>query len=394
MSLVGQLIRGAGGLQAATGGDQVVEQLFGGMLEHGDSEPVPISRSFTLPAVFKAVRLFSETGGALPLISYRHNGEGRERAKNHPSYRLLRKRPNPSLDAVTFWTMALNHLASWGSIFLGKEFRGGDVHALHAVEPARMRVERLRSGELLFHERRRDGSEKPWSQRELIYVMLFTVDGVTGLSPIGLARETLRLSILMRKHGVNTFDESSIPGGALQVEETIKDPEVKNQLRREWKERHQRKRDIAVLDAGAKFEAISMPFDDAQFVELHSATRADIADFFNMPASLLSGATGDSLTYGNRESDMRQFLTFTLHNPLSKLELALSSDPDLFPDEGDYCEFLREDLLRPDSRARAEYYRHALDSRWGWMRRDEARARENLPAEPDYRPPQPPKETE
>ena len=391
MSIVGQLIRGAGGLQASTG-DQVVEHLFGGMLEHGDSEPVSISKSFTLPAVFKAIRLFSETGGALPLISYRHHGQGRERAKDHPSYTLLRKRPNPSLDAVTFWTMALNHLASWGSIFLGKEFIGGSVRALHAVEPARMRVERLGSGDLVFHERRRDGSERRWSQRELIYVMLFTVDGVTGLSPIGLARETLRMAILMRKHGVNTFDESAIPGGALQIEETIKDPEVKNALRKEWKERHQRKRDIAVLDAGAKFEAISMPFDDAQFVELHSATRADIADYFNMPPSLLSGSTGDSLTYGNRESDMRQFLTFTLHNPLSKLELALSSDPDLFPAEDDYCEFLREDLLRPDSRARAEYYRLALDPKFGWMQRGEVRDRENLPAEP--RPPISAKETE
>jgi HK97 family phage portal protein len=356
------------------------------MLEPSDSiGPVSPDRALTLGAVYRAIRLFSETPGAFPLIPYKRlPDESRERATSHSSYELLHDRPNPGQDAVTFWTLFFNHLASWGKGFIGKEFVGNRVVALHILDPWRVRVERLADGSLLFHENRAGGGSRTWTQRDLLYVMLFTTNGYTGLSPIGLARETLKLGLAMRKHGVNTFDEAAVPAGALQTDQEIKDKDVRDRMRKEWKERHQGRRDIAILDAGAKFETYSMPFEDLQFVELAASNRTDIADFFNMPASLLGGKTGDSWTYGNRQDDMQQFLTFTLQNPLSKVEQALSNDRDLFPQVNTYfCEFLRDSLLQPNTQARATYYRLALDPNTGWMQRSEVRARENLPTEPD-----------
>jgi HK97 family phage portal protein len=361
----------------------VVERLFGGMLEEdGSRGPVSVEKSLTLSAVFKALRLFSETPGAMPLVAYRRDGDGRDRATNHTSYTLLHDKPNPGEDAAAFWTTAFLHLASWGRLLIGKEKVGNVVIALHRLDPWRVQVQRMGNGSLRFHERRSSGGTRIFTQQDVIYVPLFTLDGYTGLSPIGLARETLNLSLAMREHGVRTFDEAATPAGALEIEQAIKDNEVKDRIRKEWKARHQRKRDIAILDAGAKFHAITMPFDDVQFVELHASTRSDIADMFNLPASLLNGKTGDSLTYGNRQDDVQQFLTFTLHNPLTKVEQAISNDRDLFPQVNTFfAEFLREGLLQPNSAQKAAYYRLALDPKTGWMRRDEVRARENLPRE-------------
>jgi len=392
VGLVGRLARGAG-IQANVGGGAVVERLFEGMYEEGDgfSGPISVEKSLTLPAVFKAIRLSSETPGSMPLIPYRRLEDGSsERATSHPSYSLLHDKPNPGQDAVQFWTLYFNHLASWGKAFIGKEFVGSRVVALHILDPWRVRIERRGDGSLLFHETRSTGGPKIWSQAELIYVPLFTIDGYTGLSPIGLARETLQLGLSMRRHGVNTFDEGAIPAGALQTDQEIKDPDVRDRMRKEWKERHQRKRDIAILDAGAKFETFTMPFEDVQFVELHASNRADVADFFNMPASLLGGKTGDSLTYGNRQDDMQAFLTFTLQNPLKKVEQALSNDRDLFPQANTFfCEFLRDGLLQPNAQQRATYYRLALDPKSGWMHRSEVRDKENLPTETASQIPQP-----
>lgn len=389
MSLVGRVVRGAGLQAEALGSNVVVEQLFGGVEEADGARHVSVERAVGLPAVFRAIRLFSETCGAMPLITYRRGADDdRQRARQHPSYSLLHDQPNPSQDAVTFWTLIFNHMTSWGRVIIGKEMVGTRVVALHALRPDQVRIERLANGRLLFHEQRSSGM-RTWTDREVLYSMLFTLDGLNGLSPIGLARETLGLAIDMRKHGSKLFRDSAIPAGALSVEKEIRDPDVRSRMRAEWKARHQGKRDIAILDAGAKFQAITMPLDDAQFVELWGATRTDVADFFNMPASLLTGKTGDSLTYGNRESDMRQFLTFTLHNPLKKIETALSNDRDLFPQVNTFfSEFNREGLLQPDSQARGTYYRLALDPKFGWMRRDEVRSRENLPAEdPSEAPP-------
>lgn len=391
MSFLGRVVRGAG-VQAADS-KEVVERLFGGMLEPSDSiGPISPQRALTLGAVYRAIRLFSETPGALPFISYRRLPDGsRERATTHPAYELLHDRPNPGQNAVTFWTLFFNHLASWGKGFIGKEFVGNRVVALHILDPWRVRVERLSDGSLLFHENRVGGGTRTWSQRDLLYVMLFTVDGFTGLSPIGLARETLKFGMAMRKHGVNTFDEAAIPAGSLQTDQEIKDPDVRDRMRKEWKERHRGKRDIAILDAGAKFETYSIPFEDLQFVELAASNRADIADFFNMPPSLLGGKTGDSLTYGNRQDDMQSLLTFTLQNPMVKVEQAISNDRDLFPQVNTFfSEFLRDGLLQPNSQARATYYRLALDPKTGWMQRSEVRSRENLPTETDLPQPGPP----
>lgn len=390
MSLVRRLSRGAG-IQAA-GSREVVERLFGGMLEHDEERKLSVSgeRALTLPAVFKAIRLFSEPAGAMPLIPYKRLANGsRERATSHPSWELLHNKPNPGQDAIPFWTLIFLNLASWGKAFIGKEFIGSQVVALHSLEPWRVWVERRGDGSLIFHENRIGGGSREWTQAELVYIQLFTINGYFALSPIALARETLELAMAMRRHGVNTFDEAAIPAGALQTDQEIRDPAVRDRMRKEWKERHQRKRDIAILDSGAKFQTITMPFDDAQFVELHGATRTDIADFFNLPASLLSGSTGDSLTYKNRQDDVQHFLTFTLQNPLSKVEQALSNDRDLFPQVNTYfCEFLRESLLQPNTAARSTYYRLALDPVTGWMNREEVRERENLPHEDN--PPQPP----
>lgn len=382
MAIARKMIRGVTGMP-------MVGQIFNGGVWVGSEagEVVTNERAIALPSVFKAIRIISETGGALPLITYRVDGDERERDEEHPSYQLLYEEPNPELSAVEFWTLALSHLAGWGSIFLGKERRGGTVVALHPIHPELMTVERLASGALLFRESMFDGRERVWTRSDIIYVRLFSVDGVTGLSPIGLQRETMGLAIAMRKHGSRFFRDAAIPAGALSVEGEVKDPETRARIKEEWREAHQGKRDIALLDAGAKFETISIPLKDAEFVELWNATKADVADTFNMPYSLLGAPTGDTFTYGNREADMQQFLTFTLHNPLRKVEQALTRDPDLFPRAGgrrvNQSEFLREDLLKPDSKARATFYRLALDPKAGWMSRDEVRRRENLPKETD-----------
>ena len=383
MSALGRALRGAGLRERS--GEVMVEKLFDGMFEPSteSGEVVTIDKSLTLPAVFRAIRLISESGGALPLVTYRKSadGESRDRAATHPAYGLLHDKPNPGMDAVEFWTMVLAHFAGWGKLFIGKEFAGNRVVALHAIHPKNVKVERRKDGSLIFRERRNGGlSEKVWSQGEVIYSRLFTLDGIDGISPIGMQRETMGLGLAMRKHGARFFNDSAIPSGALSVEQEIKDPDVRDRLRKEWKARHQGRRDIAILDAGAKFETISVPLKDAQYVELAGLGRADVADAFNMPASLLNGQTGDSLTYGNRADDVLQFLTFTLHNPLRKLEQALGNDRDLFPQTNTFfTEFLREDLLRPDSLSRARFYTLALNQNSGWMERDEVRQRENLP---------------
>lgn len=391
MSLVKRIARGAGvpagpETSAASGGGIVLEKLFGGLVNEKTAAGVPagVDNAMTLPPVFKAIRLISETMGALPLHTYRReSNNSRTRINDTQTGDLLLRRPNDNQTAVEFWTQAAAHLEGWGSIYIGKTYRGRQVTELHLLEPRLVSVERDSLGRRRYFENRVDG-RREWAAREIIHIRLFTIDGITGLSPIGLQRETIGLSLAMRKQAASLFADGAVPGGILKVKDEIKSKDVRDRLRKEWKDRHQGRRDIAVLDAGAEYQQVSISMADAQYIELIGASRTDIADMFNLPASLLSGNTGDSMTYGNRIGDRQAFMTFTLHNPLKKIEQALLTDRDLFPDRRDYCEFLREDLMQPDPKGKADIYRLAGDPKFGWMNRDEIRARENLPPDPDH----------
>lgn len=387
MSFLDRVVDGARPQKQALGASSVVEQMFGGMFETETEagEHVSVEKSLGIPALLKAIRLLSEVPGALPAITYEAQGEGK-RAEDHDSFELLHEEPNPTMGAVEFWTMLFNHLSAWGRLYCGKQLGlDGKVRALWPLQPNSVRPERRSNGEIVFNEYVSNGPARQWSSREMIYVRLFTVDGVNGLSPISLAREAMGMGIAMRRHASRFFRDSAIPSGALEIPDEIKDPATRERIRAEWRARHQRTHDIAILDAGAKFNTISAPLKDLQFVELTGMSRSDVADVMNMPASLLNAATGDSFTYGNREADATQFLTFTLHNPLRKVEQAFTRDRDLFPRPSGrkthFMEFLREDLMRPDSPARATFYTAALNPETGWMRREEVRKRENLPAE-------------
>jgi HK97 family phage portal protein len=111
-----------------------------------------------------------------------------------------------------------------------------------------------------------------------------------------------------------------------------------------------------ILEDGMKYVPIGMPLKDQQFIEQNQFTTTQIATLFNMPASKINGQTGDSLTYGNREQDATDFVTFTCLPWMTRLAQGWWRDNDLFPSRTFYPDLLPEGLLRGDSAQRAAYY--------------------------------------
>ena len=69
-------------------------------------------------AVYACVRILSEAIAGLPLHLYRHNSEGgKEKAINHPLYRLLHDEPNPEMSSFVFRETLMTHLLLWGNAY-------------------------------------------------------------------------------------------------------------------------------------------------------------------------------------------------------------------------------------------------------------------------------------
>jgi HK97 family phage portal protein len=161
-------------------------------------------------------------------------------------------------------------------------------------------------------------------------------------------------------------------------------PRRPDQSRR--RQRHQGNRDIAVLGSGARFQAITIAPEEAQFLETTQANIRTIARYFGVQPELIGADSGNSLTYANVEQRALDFLTFGLRPWLVRLETAISA----LLSSTTTVKFNAAALVRTDLLTR--YQAHESAIRAGWRLRSEVRELEDLPPIPgidDQAPPAP-----
>jgi HK97 family phage portal protein len=157
------------------------------------------------------------------------------------------------------------------------------------------------------------------------HVRAFTTPGqVEGLSPIGHARQAIGLGLGAEKYAAKFFGQSAIPSGVLTSDQDIRQ-ERADQIKARWRDAHAGNRDIAVLGNGAKFQAVTIPPEQAQFLETTQANVRTMARYFGVQPELIGADSGNSLTYANVEQRAIDFLQFCLRPWLVRVEAALSA---------------------------------------------------------------------
>jgi HK97 family phage portal protein len=332
--------------------------------------------------VFACVRVLAESAASLPLIAYRRTAEGRERAGGR--VQDLIDRPAPGTTTAGFIGQMMVHLATYGNAFIAKYRNGvGSVAALGLLEPDSVNVE-LEDGEPKYTVYSLEGIKRHGTEDILHIRAIVSQDGILGLSPIRQAAGALTLNSELQRHARDTMTRGARLSGVLTTPEgTVTDPDsitlIKEQIQESWVG-PENSGGIAFVTGGLTFSPLSMPLQDAQFIEQRQLSTAEICRIFRIPNWLVGAASSDSMTYSNTESQALSFQIFTLKPWLVAIEQALTGDQDLMPSTT-YVEFLVDGLLRADSKTRATIYQMALDPEKGWMRRDEIRRLENLPEE-------------
>lgn len=68
-----------------------------------------------MTAVYSCVRILAEAVAGLPLHVYKYNESGgKEKAIDHPLYRLLHDEPNPEMSSFVFRETLMTHLLLYG----------------------------------------------------------------------------------------------------------------------------------------------------------------------------------------------------------------------------------------------------------------------------------------
>lgn len=333
-----------------------------------------------IAAFYSGVSLIAKTGGTLPL-EVRDTANNNQAVKSSQVAMRLRYRPNSEMVASVFWSTFISHLVAAGNAYAMKLPPSDDlglIPELWIVAPETVQPYRM-DGELRYRIMLSGGQiELPASQ--VIHARDYALDGgVIGHNPVSLLRDSLGISLAAQEYQARMFRQSATPQGVLSVDEVL-EPDDAITIRDQWQATYggtENAGRIAVLDRGARFQAISQTNDQAQLVEQREFGATEIASILNIPPAMI-GAKGASLTYQNAQQNDLHFLKFTLRPWLQYIEDALNADPDLFGIASAWVpRFNTDEITRPDSAARASWYNAGVND--GWLAIDEVREYEGLP---------------
>lgn len=389
--MVERVIEGAGLTRAAfpVTPQSPIEQFFGANSDAGKF--VTIEGAMSLPAVWAAIRVLADGIGTLPLETYQQKpGGGKIKAYREKTYSLLRERPNPEMTGVELWSLVVAHLNSWGDAFIGKRWLSADVvpDELWPIRPDRVRVTRENGVKKFYLRDSALGTEDPtpYTSADILHIKGISLDGFTGISPIGMMRQAIGHGLALEEYGNRFFSNGAIPKVILtHPDELGKD--AGDRIKEDWNSKYrgtQNAHKVAILEEGMDIKQVSMPLDDAQFVEQNRFSVQQIARIFKLPVSAIGGETADSLTYKTIEGDDLRLAKHGFRPWTVKIEHALHNDPDITPRPSLFQEFDFDAFLRADSTARSNYYQKALDPQKGWMTPGEVRQEENLPPDPQF----------
>lgn len=345
-----------------------------GMRANSAGQFVSEDRATGIAAVHACVQLIAETIASLPLAPYRRTDAGGKTVDTqHPLYNVLHHQANSVLTAFELREMLVASCLLTGNGFALKDIDGrGAVTGLSPIAPGSVRVERLANGRLRYVV----GTER-YIQDEILHLRYRSKDGVSGLSPIGIARETLGLSLAHQQYESSFFANGARPLGVLQTPHALNAERLAT-LRAGFNERFagpHKAGNTLILEEGMEYKQIALSHADAQFVDSRQMNLEEIARIFRVPPPAI-GILKEA-TYSNITEQSRSLVMHTLRPWMVRIEQAMNAS--LLTPAGRRTHFIEhnaEGLLRGNQKERYESYRIARE--WGWLNVNEIRSKENM----------------
>ena len=385
MSLISGLFRSRDKPTNSTNGSGY-RFLFGGS---NSGKNVNERSAMQMTAVYACVRILSESIAGLPVHLYQYVDSGsKQKALEHPLYRLLHDEPNPEMTSFVFRETLMTHLLLWGNAYAQIIRNGkGQVVALYPLMPNRMSVDRDDKGHLFYQYQMQD-SDAPTAKSgtvilkptDVLHVPGLGFDGLVGYSPIAMAKNAIGLSIATEEYGAKFFANGATPSGILEYPGTVKNPES---IRESWNAGFggsSNAHKVAVLEEGMKYTPIAISPNEAQFLETRKFQIDEIARIFRVPPHMVGDLEKSS--FSNIEQQSLEFVKYTLEPWIVRWEQSLNRALLTETEKAAYfIKFNVDGLLRGDYQSRMNGYATARQN--GWMSANDIRELENLDLIPD-----------
>jgi HK97 family phage portal protein len=336
--------------------------------------------AMTTSAVYACVRVLAETIASLPLHVYRRTERGKEKAMDHNLYHLLHDEPNPEMTSFVFRETLMGHLLLWGNAYAQIIRDGrGRVIGLYPLLPDRMEVGRTEKGEL-YYRYQKEGQEYLLRREEVLHIPGLGFDGLVGYSPIAMAKNSIGMALATEEYGSKLFANDARPSVVLEHPGVLKDPA---KIRDSWNKIYRGSENahkVAVLEEGMQVKTLSMPPEQAQFLETRKFQIEEICRIFRVPPHLVANL--ERATFSNIESQSISFIDNTIVPWVARFEQAMQKALFLGGEKQQYLvKFNLNGRLRGDAQSRAAFYQTMRQN--GIMSANDIRELESMNLIPD-----------
>ena len=229
-------------------------------------------------------------------------------------------------------------------------------------------------GNLTYTYTTSDGKTVVIKPQDILHIPGLGFDGIIGYSPIALEKNAIGLGIASEEYGSKFFSNGARPSGILTHPNTVKNPKA---VRESWNSAYggsSNSNRVAILEEGMTFTPLSIPNNEAQFLETRKFQVDEICRIFRVPPHLVGNL--EHATFSNIEHQSIDFAVHTIRPWLVRIEQAMNRA--LFTDQEKgrfYVQFNIDGLMRGDYKSRMEGY--AIARQNGWMSANDIRALEN-----------------
>lgn len=362
-----------------TESSQLYDLIMSGALTTSGAGVTPNS-AMQQSTVYSCVRVLSESTAQLPLFLYRRRGDSREPARDHPLWRLMHTAPSDLQTSYEFFETSMSYLNLRGNSvsYKSRSSAANRIVELIQFHPDQVNIKQQDDRSLVFLVN--DGMDrKTYTQDEVLYFRGLSLNGWSGLSPIGLQRETIGLALATQDHGARMFKNGAKPSGLLKML-PFENAEKREAFRASFEaqtsgENTGRVAVIEGADGTVDYIPLSMTAEDAQYLETRKFQRSEIAGIFRVPPHMVGDL--ERATFSNIEEQSLQFVVYSLMPWLKRMEQTMNRSL-LTPAEqrNYYFEFKVDGLLRGDTKSRSEFYWRMWQM--GAMNSNEIRALENM----------------
>jgi HK97 family phage portal protein len=337
-------------------------------------------KALGIGSYYSCIKVIGETMASMDLEVVEKVGKATRANTAHPNYWLLHAEPSPHYNRFEWVQAMLMWACSWGNgyskIVRDRFANAIELKLLPEYEVTPKMTER---GKLYYEWSHEKGIEIIMAD-DMIHLKNIGTTGLIGLSTAAIQRESLANSLAKQQHEGAFYANGAKASGVLMTPGQLGLKE-KNNLETSWAKEHSNAKNrfkTIVLEEGVKYQQLTIPQNDAQFLESKKFDRSEIAGWFRVPPHKIGDL--EKANYSNIEAQDRAFAKDVAVPWAERFQQELNRKLFFETERGKFMtQFNLDDLIKGDIKTRYEVYNSAVQT--GILKPTEPREAEGWPME-------------